>query len=259
MNVSSWLKQAKTRIDSLDAELILLDVLGKRERSFLVAHDDMGISRYEKELERRVLRREKGEPLAYIVGRKEFFGREFLVSPEVLIPRPESEAMVEIVKKLKVRRILDVGTGSGCLAVSLKLEKPEAEVVGVDISAGALGVAKKNAEKLGAKVQFLQSDLLEKVEGDFDVIVANLPYVDRDWEFISGIEFEPESALFAEDGGLFLIKKLILEAKKRTKYLVLEADPCQHEKIVDFARTNGFEFAEKSGFVLLLVSAESDV
>lgn len=256
MNVHSWLKQAKTRIDSLDAELILLGVLQKKDRSFLVAHDDLEIDEKMVELEEKVTRREKGEPLAYIFERKDFFSREFFVSREVLIPRPESEAIVEIVKKMDVKKILDVGTGSGCIAISLKLEKPEADVIGSDVSLSALNVAKKNAEKFQADVKFLQSDLLEKVEGKFDVIVANLPYVDKRWDWTKGIEFEPELALYAEDGGLSLIKKLIMQARGRTDHLVLEADPCQHESMVRFSEKNGFKCQEREGFVLDLVYSE---
>lgn len=252
MNVKSWLKRAKTRINPLDAELILLQVLKEKDRSFLVANDERELTEEEaKKAEEFILRREKGEPLAYILGFREFYGRKFVVSPDTLIPRPESEEIVEIVKKIGPKKILDVGTGSGCLAVSLKLEIPEAEVLASDISEKALEIAKKNAEKFRAEVHFVQSDLMEKIDGEFDTIVANLPYVDRNWEWISeSLKFEPETALFAEKEGLELIFKLLEQAKKRCKNLVLEADTCQHEKIIAKAEENGYRFVEKSGFIL---------
>ncbi|MBR3204254.1 HemK family protein methyltransferase [Candidatus Saccharibacteria bacterium] len=216
-------------------------------------------------------------PGAYKKGKIDFYGREFFVSSDVLIPRPETEQMVDFVLSLfgkqilpgvKPRepriivrgsgksRILDVGTGSGCVGISVKLEIPEAEVILSDISKKALDVARRNAGKMGADVEFLKSDLLKGVEGDFEVILANLPYVDRNWEWLSnpesrGLKFEPETALFAENGGLELIFRLITEARGRAKFLILEADPCQHEEIIEFCEKNGFLFEEKQGFELL--------
>lgn len=212
-------------------------------------------------------------PKAYKDGIKEFFGREFKVSPDVLIPRPETETMIEMVLSLAGRsylpgvkvpssvlpersRILEVGTGSGCVAISLALELLSAEVVASDVSSEALAIARENAEGFGAKVKFVQSDLLKNVEGSFDVIVANLPYVDRSWNWISGVGHEPELALYAKNGGLELIFKLIEQAKDRTKYLILEADPCQHEKIISRAEAGGFKFLRVSGFQLLFIFGE---
>lgn len=232
-------------------------------------------------------------PEAYRRGSWDFYGRDFFVSPDVLIPRPETEQLADIVLKLfgktklpgvkppeaKIKagdskeydgapRILDVGTGSGCIAVTLKLELPEVAMFASDISEVALGVARKNAEKLGAEVNFFESDLLSKISSaeripdSFEVIVANLPYVDRSWRWLqepesAGLKYEPELALYAEDGGLELIFRLIREAKNRTKYLVLEADPCQHARIIEFAERQGFSVIEKQGFQLLFVFGEN--
>ncbi len=250
MNVDSLLKQAKKRINPLDSELILLNILGEKDRSFFAVHEDQVLSSEQlKKFEEMVEKREKGVPLAYILGIKEFYGRNFSVSPEVLIPRPESEAIIDFAKELSVKKIIDVGTGSGCLGISLKLEIPEAKVLATDISEDALKIARENAENLGTDVEFLVSNLLESVEEKFDLIVANLPYVSRDWDWTSGIEFEPEIALFAEDNGLFLIKKLVEQAEGRTKYLILESDTSQQEEIVDFAKNYGFRFIKKDNFV----------
>ena len=208
-------------------------------------------------------------PKAYKDGLQDFYGRGFLVTPDVLIPRPETEMMVDAVLNLAGRaylpgvkpseavlpanlKILDVGTGAGCVAITLKLELPEADVCACDISEKSLLIAKKNAKRLGAKVDFCCSDLMENIVGNFDVIVTNLPYVDKDWDWLDleALGCEPELALFAEDGGLFLIKKLISQAAKRCKNLVLEADPCQHDEIKKYTLTHGLEYIETRGFCL---------
>lgn len=212
----------------------------------------------------------KKMPQAYIDGVVDFYGRDFLVTPNVLIPRPETEVAVDLVLKLcgipylvgvsvppRVLplnpRILDVGTGSGCIALSIKAEVPEAEVMGCDISGKALSVAIKNSHKLETEVNFVQSDMLGQILGDFDVIVANLPYVDRSWKWVDekALSVEPSLALYAGDGGLEKIYRLIKQAKKRTKYLILEADPCQHKRVVEKAQSQGFEHLETNGYQLL--------
>ncbi len=200
-----------------------------------------------------------------------FYGRKFLVTPDVLIPRPETEMLVDAVLNLagkaylpgiiparpklpKKCRILEVGTGSGCIAVSLALELPEAKITASDVSGEALRVARENAARLGAKVEFMQSDLMTGVRGDFAVVVANLPYVDENWEWIDkkALSREPKLALYAKDGGLKLIKKLIDQASgRKSPFLVLEADPCQHERIVEYAREYSYSLLEKRGFGLV--------
>ncbi|MBQ5812052.1 peptide chain release factor N(5)-glutamine methyltransferase, partial [Candidatus Saccharibacteria bacterium] len=145
----------------------------------------------------------------------DFYGRNFIITPDVLIPRPETEMMVDAVLSLagkaylpgvkpaprvlpKNPRILDVGTGSGCVAVSLALELPEASITACDVSEKALKVAQENAKSLRAEVKFIQSDLLEGVSGDYDVVVANLPYVDENWDWIDkeALGKEPAIALY---------------------------------------------------------------
>lgn len=253
MNVSSWLKKAA--ISRLDAELILANSLGK-DRVFLHAHPDYELSETEEgKANVMMARRERHEALAYIFGFKEFYGRNFAVSPDVLIPRPESEEIINLAKELKPRRVLDVGTGSGCLAISLKLEIPEAEVTAVDISPKAIEIARKNAENLGAKVNFLESDLLESVKKEqFDLIVANLPYVDKNWEWLSPeLKYEPDLALYAKDGGLALIKKLIDGVEQNLSEkgkLILESDMSQHEAIKAYAeQRSSLRLFRESGLI----------
>ncbi len=204
-------------------------------------------------------------------GMIDFYGREFLITPEVLIPRPETEMLVDAMLNLagksylagvkpapakipKNCAILEVGTGSGCIAVSLALALPEAKIVASDISAKALKVASENAKRLGAKVKFLESDLMTNIHDEFTVVAANLPYVDENWNWIDKkmLSLEPKIALYAEDGGLALIKKLIDQVSaQKIPYLVLEADPCQHERIIAYAGERGYSLLETRGFGLV--------
>ncbi len=156
-------------------------------------------------------RRLKGEPLAYILGYREFFSRRFAVDPSVLIPRQETETLVDAALEMAPLRgrVLDVGTGSGCIAITLKLERPDLEVVAVDISEEALAMAKGNAIDLGAGVVFFQSNLFENVEGVFDLIVSNPPYIAENAELPREIrDHEPSQALFAGPDGLAVYQRL---------------------------------------------------
>lgn len=211
-------------------------------------------------------------PVAYEAGWQDFYGRNFIVNPAVLIPRPETEQLVDAVLKLAGKSILpgvkaierklpekpvilDVGTGSSCIATTLKLEIPEAEVFGLDVSEEALEIARKNAERFGAKVEFIKSDLLENYSGETpEIIVANLPYVDENWEWLDkeALSAEPDLALYAEDGGMALIKKLLEQIKAREYkcYVILEMDPCQQEEIIAFAKNLGFNYDKTEGFMV---------
>lgn len=150
-----------------------------------------------------------GEPMQYIIGHTDFFGRDFRVDPRVLIPRPETEELVDRIRRAEqsAQQILDIGTGSGCIAISLALELPTARVAALDLSAEALEVARRNAEKLGARVEFHQGDALHDLERQFpretfDVIVSNPPYVpasDRATMHRNVVEHEPSLALFVPD------------------------------------------------------------
>ncbi len=210
-------------------------------------------------------------PKAYRLGYQNFYGRDFLVMPDVLIPRPETEQMIDAVLNLigkpylpgvkpstaqinpKNLKILDVGTGSGCIAITLKLEIPEAIVKATDISPEAIKIAQKNAIKHGTPLPFIISNLLKNVKFTPDLIVANLPYVDQDWGWLERdrLDFEPSIALYADNHGLSLIFKLIEQsAKRKIKFLILEADPCQHSAIISYATKKGLQHLETRGFIL---------
>ena len=229
----------------LDAEVILAKILDE-DRSFLAAHAEDEVP---KEAVVLFKRRQDGEPLAYILGEKEFYGRKFQVSPDVLIPRPETEEIVELaldrinsfnLENGQFVTVIDVGIGSGAIGATIDLEaKKPVNAIGLDNSMEALRIAEQNCNKLGARVRLLESDLLEVFDDKIAsngglVLVANLPYVDKNWGWLSPeLAYEPANALYAEDGGLKIIFDFLGQAKAKvtTGFIILEADPCQHEKI----------------------------
>jgi len=272
MTIEKWLKLAKDLIPGLDAELIALVGLAEvlppgADRSFLFAHPDVGLSQksWEK-LDKMLERRAAGEPLAYILGFREFYGRNFVVSPAVLIPRPETENLIDLAKSLELSRrprFIEVGTGSGCIAITLALEFPQAEVVATDAYVKALDVAAENDFRFEGRVHLVQSNLLRDLtlpeDGrDFDVLVANLPYVDPSWDWLDGegLAFEPKTALFAaKEHGLSFYKRLLRELQDsdmvRATYLIFEADPCQHDELVAFVSKKGYDLVRIDGYGLL--------
>ena len=216
-------------------------------------------------------------PKAYKLGRQNFYGRDFLVTPDVLIPRPETEQIIDAVLNLAGKPylpgikpgknqlpenplILDVGTGSGCIAITLKKELPNAQVYATDISESALKVAQKNAQNHGVSIHFIISHLLDNVKFTPNTIVANLPYVDETWDWLDkeALSHEPKTALYAEDHGLKLIKELITQfTAQNIPRLILEADPCQHEQIIDFAIKKGLQHLETRGFILTFCNPQA--
>ncbi|NWG87485.1 MAG: peptide chain release factor N(5)-glutamine methyltransferase [Hydrogenophilaceae bacterium] len=188
-------------------------------RTWLVAH---GRDRLAAELQDKVealfRRRCNGEPVAYITGQREFYGRPFHVSPATLIPRPETEHLVEAALKRAPQnaRVLDIGTGSGCIALTLKLERPDLMVSAVDVSTAALDIARANAAELNAEVEFIESDLFTALDGRlFDLIVSNPPYVpEADAHLSQGdLRFEPQNALASGPDGLNAIRLIVDQAK----------------------------------------------
>jgi release factor glutamine methyltransferase len=231
------LQQARARLATAsanprrDAELLLALVL-QRDLVALLAHPEHPLSasettRYESVLMRRL----RSEPMQYITGQQEFYGLAFEVSPDVLIPRPETEHLVEaVLKQVKPNAsIIDVGTGSGAIAVALAHALPQAKVTAVDLSPAALEVARRNAQRnaVSDRVTFLQSDLLVSVEGgDFDAIVSNPPYV-ADGELLEPqvSNYEPHAALYAGPTGLEVYERLVPQARELLKpggWLMLE-------------------------------------
>jgi len=215
------LAKARCLIPTSEARLLMQQVLGV-SRVALMTHPELPLSESESAaFETLVARRAAGEPVAYLLGTREFFGRPFQVSPEVLIPRSETELLVGLAleRATKGARILDLGTGSGAVAVSLALERPDCRVTAVDLSPGALTVARRNAELLGARIEFLPGCWYEPLpEGArFDLIVSNPPYVAPGDPHLSqgDLRFEPATALVGEGDGLGDIRLIILGAAPR--------------------------------------------
>ncbi len=215
--VGTLLAEARRRIPAGEARLLLGHVLG-RNAAWLEAHRDDQIS-VDSEYAALVERRAAGEPIAYLIGMREFYGRDFAVTPDVLIPRPETELLVDIAKSKvgadRTARVLDLGTGSGCLAVTLALELPRARVTAVDVSPAALAVACGNAQRLGARVEFVASDWFAALPPQrFDLIVANPPYVAAvDPHLAQGdLRFEPSGALTDHADGLAAIRRIVAQA-----------------------------------------------
>ena len=267
MIISEWLKIAAKSLKianipsaRLDAELILANTL-RKNRTYLHAHLDEEIDprRFDIANARLDLRLDR-VPIAYILGYKEFYGRRFTVSPSVLIPRPESEDLISLFLELTASKIaekvlIDVGTGSGCLGITAKLERSNLSVILSDISKPALNIAEKNANALNADVHIQQQSLLNGQLKPVDYIFANLPYVDENWDVSPELQYEPEIALFAEDEGLKLILQLISQAPKCLTpdgLLFIEADPQQHNRIIDEATKKGFIKERISNYILVL-------
>jgi release factor glutamine methyltransferase len=271
--INTWLQGAVRDLKSvgiesaqLDAEIILAHTI-KEGRTHLHAHGDEPLDERTEEIANaRLALRMDHVPIAYIIGHKDFYGRRFKVTTATLIPRPESEVLIDVLKEVLPRnqllfkdqriRLVDVGTGSGILGITAKLEDPSIDVTLVDIDLPALKVAESNAALLGADVQTIKSDLLASYPFTPDVIIANLPYVDRSWERSLETDKEPQLALFAGDGGTSLIKKLIVQASSLLALkgiIILEADPTQHSDIVQFAESNHFKLLKQRGYCLAFV------
>ena len=262
--VKQWLQAAVKELSEagiptsrLDAEIILAHTL-RKPRTYLHAHSEALIDARNLEIaDARLQLRLDRTPIAYIVGHKEFYGRQFKVTPVTLIPRPESEVMIDSLKHhLHVptgNKLVDVGTGSGCLGITAKLELPQLDVTLTDISRHALYIAETNAKQLKASVTIIHGNLLDNFPFTTDIILANLPYVDQEWERSPETEHEPAEALFASDSGLHLISRLIIQTKSQLApkgLLLLEADPRQHTAIVKAATALNLTLLKNEGFIL---------
>jgi release factor glutamine methyltransferase len=254
MSIADWLLDTMKRlgvagVDSprRDALVLLEDTLAK-ERSWVLAHSEYELTEIELESVNKLIeRRVNREPLAYIRGRAWFYGRFFEVNPSVLAPRPESESFIELLKKLKPDRVFDIGTGSGCLAITTALEIPGCTVVATDTSAVALAIAKYNARILHATLGFSEADLLKPLI-DFDftgsTIITNLPYVPESIVTSPEITKEPREALFSGEDGLDHYQRFwqqIGELKYKPSYILTESLESQHDTLERLAAEAGYK------------------
>lgn len=253
--INAWLADAAKQLRNaqvpsarLDSEILLAHSINK-SRTYLHAHPEQVICSKMLKLANSYLKlRINRMPIAYIIGQKEFYGRNFFVTPATLIPRPESEEIIELLAKILTNDtnrplptpycLVDMGTGSGCLGITAKLEFPSLDVTLADVSSKALQIASLNAKALGAHANIVESNLFDGLNHKFDIILANLPYVDSTWTCSLETSFEPNLALFASDNGMSLIKKLIDNTPAHLNnlgYLIIESDPCQHKDLICYA------------------------
>ncbi len=232
-------------VDPRDVDLLLADAVG-RPVSFVLAHGEVEID--PEPLQAKVERRYAGEPLQYIRRRADFYGREFYVDERVLIPRPETELLVEAALKLAPRgaRVIDVGSGSGAIAISVERERPDLRVLATDASMAALAVAAVNRNRLGARVHLAASDLLGAIDGTFDLILSNPPYIPAAEIERLQIEVrghEPLLALTPGAKGTEIIERLFDEARTRLApggRIVMEIGLRQEALVRDLAQRHGY-------------------
>jgi release factor glutamine methyltransferase len=232
-------------VNPRDVDLLLGDLLD-RPLPFLIAHGDTPVD--PEPLRLLLERRFAGEPLQYIRYRAEFFSRQFYVDDRVLIPRPETEVLVEAAIDSAPRggRVIDIGTGSGCIAISLALERPDLRVVAIDRSIDALAVAARNRQALGARVFLAASDLLAAIEGDYDLIVSNPPYiaaaeVERLMPEVR--DHEPRMALTPGPSGTEIIERMLAQIAERAAgaRVMIEVGFGQEAAIRAVAAVHGYE------------------
>lgn len=275
MTVAHWLAKSVNKLDSaniaspkLDAEILLKDLL-KKDRTWIHAHPEHKISENDARLLNAQLeRRLKHEPLAYIRGYQEFYGRDFEVSPDTLTPRPETETLVELalvearnIKTKNKLNIIDFGTGSGCIVISIALELPKlnANFRGLDVSEQAINIAKQNAHNLKANVEFELFDLLSEEYSftESNIILANLPYVPNDYEINLSASHEPGFAIFGGKDGLDyyrLLFKQINNSSNNSFVILTESLPPQHEALEQIARDFGFGLTKTQDLIQVFKS-----
>jgi release factor glutamine methyltransferase len=264
MTIHSWLNNAIQNLKDysvesarLDAKVLLADVLDQ-DRSWVLAHPEVALSDSQLAvLDKQIKRRMKHEPIAYILGRQEFFGRDFAVTPDTLTPRPETETLVEcaldVLRRENVNLVADIGTGSGCIAITLSLElhdKPTA-FVGYDVSIPAITVAKKNAKLLASPATFHQANLHTDANlwRKADMIVANLPYVPTDFHINLAASHEPEFAIFGGKDGLDYYRTLFGSLPSSCKYVITESLPPQHTDLTAIAKQHSYTLDKTQDFI----------
>lgn len=272
ISVALWLKSAIERLSKesgtarLDAEVMLANVLAV-DRSWLHAHPENLVTKEQLAILNDFLnRRVHHEPLAYILNKTEFYGREFYIKNGVLVPRPESETLIDMCiklshdKKLSNLLIIDVGCGSGALGITMGLELSDVKVVGIDIDSTCLEVSRINAKKHGVKVEFIKSNLLESVANYNNykniIIIANLPYVPDSHVLNDAATLEPKHAIFGGPDGLSLYRKLFEQLKKLNPhpcYVFTESLSPQHEELKTIANKHSYQLMEEQDFIQLFV------
>ncbi len=270
MTVIDWLGSSTTVLSDVDIPsarldcLILLEDATGKDRAWLLAHPEYELEdSLQSDLDAKLDRRARHEPLAYIRGKTEFYGREFFVDAHVLEPRPESEMMIEMLKELPLPdrpTIIDVGTGSGALAICALLEFPRAMVIGTDIDPECLRIAERNATSNGVDVSLLEADLLVMKElvgslggaKNTTVILANLPYVPDSYTINQAAMNEPRLAIFGGPDGLDQYRRLFEQINTFSAtpaYILAESLPPQHPALAEIAAAAGYTLLQEQDFI----------
>jgi len=249
------LKRAGISSARLDVLIMLEDALHK-DRSWILAHPEHELTSLQAgRLWRKVERRVRHVPLAYIRGHSEFYGRTFRVNRHVLEPRPESETMITLLKGLKLppkSSIADVGTGNGAIGITAALEFPGSIVDLYDISSGCIAVAKHNVHLHELHLHVRKMNLLSRPLRPYDVVLANMPYVPDHWEINKAALLEPKIAIFGGKDGLDVYRKLFHQLQRflwKPQYILTEALPPQHEGLDEVAAENGFRLYKSDDFI----------
>ncbi len=264
MSVKKWLEVSIAKLNNagiatakLDAEVLLSDALGK-DRSWIHSHSEELLQGPTlQKLDDQINRRVEHEPVAYIRGKSEFYGREFIITPDTLQPRPETETMIEMVKNLSPLKIIDIGTGSGCIAITLKLELSASDVLGSDISDECLMVAKKNASRLNTEVDFIKSDLLIDINVKNikeSLIACNLPYVPTNFNINKSARHEPDLAIFGGEDGLDYYRQMFeqilsLPPQFKPEIVITESLPTQHKTLELIAKQADYFLDKTQDFI----------
>ncbi len=272
MKANDWLSRAQTQLSDaniatarLDSLVLLEDCL-QQDRAYLLAHPDIELTDEQTAaLQAQLTRRAGHEPLAYIRGKTEFYGREFYVNEYVLEPRPESETMIDLLKQLRTPEatIADIGTGSGALAITARLELPNAKVAAVDIDTNCLNVTAKNMDLHNVRVECFLGNLLKpflQKSCNFlpDVLLCNLPYVPDNFQINQAATHEPSLALFGGPDGLDLYRTLFTQAAQLTKMPIIltESLPPQHPSLTMVAGEHGYVQTAEDDFIQVFKPAD---
>ena len=270
MDIKTALDEAVRQLTAAEIEtprldvLVLLEDATDKDRGWILAHPEFELHQETVEsLQNMIERRAAHEPLAYIRNKAEFYGREFFVNSDVLVPRPESEDIITLLKNINPSSsnttVIDIGTGSGCLAITAKLELPNSTVYAVDISNQALEVTRKNAKALNTEITPLAGNLLEPFMDDKTplhgaILLCNLPYVPATYPINKAAGFEPGLALYGGTDGLdlyrVLFEQLRVEGVLQPSHIIAESMPSQHEALLNMAQEYDYELYAREGFIL---------
>lgn len=241
-------RAANYSIDMREVDLLIATALG-RSTTWVFAHDDHQVSdALRSQIDAMLVRRFEGEPTQYVRGFTEFYGRRFIADDRALIPRPETEMVVEntLRRVSGASRVLDIGTGTGCIAITIALELPEADVTAIDISVDALALARRNARELGGRVRFIASDVFDALDGSWDAVVGNPPYIpghEMDGLQKEIFNFEPHLALTPGTAGTEIILRMLRDGHRIVRpggLMVFEIGWKQGETVGSLATAEGW-------------------